>query len=164
MLKEEKKNFVAEFSNELKDKALIYVDYTGMDAETMTELRTQIREQNGLIKVVKNKLLTRMFEKQSIEYEKKIFVGMTALVSCPIEEFGQNGKHLYEAEKQEKLSIKGGYFEGKKVDATFVKKVATIPSKKELYGMLVACLQGTMSNLVFTLDAIKQQKQKDTSK
>ena len=160
MLKQEKIDFVNEFSSEFKDKALIYLNYKGVKAPSMGKLRAQIRNQRGLFKVVKNNLLTLMLEKANIEFDKEKFVGMTAVTVCPLEEFGSNGKILYAAEKNAELSIEGGYFEGRKVNADFVKKIASIPSKQELYGQLVGCLAGMIGNLVFTLKAVADEKEK----
>ncbi|MBL8995493.1 MAG: 50S ribosomal protein L10, partial [Spirochaetia bacterium] len=62
----------------------------------------------------------------------------------------------------DKISIKGGYFEGKFVDAAFVKKMANIPPRDVLLAHLVGSLMGPISNLVFTLQAIAQKKEAGT--
>lgn len=151
---------VKELQDQIKDKELIFFDYEGINVEDLTAIRSSLREKNGLVKVSKNTFMKMALKNNDIEPDEEVFKQMTALAIIE-GEFSDSGKVLSDAEKEEKLKIKGGYYDGKVVDASFVKKLANIPSLDVLYSMLVGCLQGPTSNLVFILEAIAKKKQEE---
>ena len=68
------------------------------------------------------------------------------------------------------MEIKGGLVEGKVIDAEGVKSLANLPSREVLLARLlgsmqspitgfVTVLQGNIRNLVYALDAVRQQKE-----
>ena len=68
------------------------------------------------------------------------------------------------------MEIKGGLVEGKVIDADAVKALANLPSREVLIARLlgsmqspitgfVNVLQGNIRNLVYALDAVRQQKE-----
>jgi len=68
------------------------------------------------------------------------------------------------------MEIKGGLVEGKLIDADAVKALANLPPREVLIAKmlgsmqapitgLVNVLQGSIRNLVYTLDAVRQQKE-----
>ena len=162
MLKVEKINYLKGFTEKIKDRDLILVNYEGMTVKDISEVRTKLRETGSAMAVIKNTLLKRSLENQNINLDDSYFKGMSALVTVG-ESFSDAGKAILEAEKAEKLKIKGGYFEGNIVDDVYVKKLASIPSKDILYGMLVGCLQGPIANLVYTLQGIAEKKENATA-
>lgn len=149
---------VEDFSKDIKGKTLIYFDYEGMDVEVSEGIREKLRECGGTYRVLKNRLVKRSLDGLKFEYDESFFKGMMAVAIVDEEVFASGGKVLLDAEKKEHLAIKGGFYEGKKVDADYVKKLASIPSKEALYSILVGCLQGCVGNLVYTLEDISKQK------
>jgi large subunit ribosomal protein L10 len=143
----------------IKNKSLIFFNYEGIDVVSLTNVRTKLREQNiGSLKVIKNTYLKLALDKCDIKYDPALFKGMTA-VAVTSEDFSSLGKVIHDAQNEKKLSITGGYYEESVVDADYVIKMASIPPRDVLYGMLVGCLHGTIGNLAYTLQAIAEQKQ-----
>ena len=156
-----KQDLVAEFTDKIKGKSLIFVDYKGITVEDLTEVRTKLREYGSTVRVIKNSLLKRVLEANEIKLEDDFFQGMLAITILGDDVFSPSGKVLFDAEKGEKLKIQGGYYEGNSVDTDFVKKLATIPTKETLYSMLVGSLQGPIADLVYTLQGIADKKGAD---
>ena len=157
MYKKDKIEFVADFTEKIKEKELILVEYNGMTVKETTDLRRKLRETGGTFTVIKNTLLKRVLKNNQIEFEGALFKGMSAIVSTG-ENFSDSGKILKEAIKDEKLKIKGGYYDGRSIDGAYVVKLASIPSREVLYSMLVGTLSGPIANLAYALQGIAEKK------
>ncbi len=149
---------VDDFAKEVAGKSLIFVDYEGAPFVALAGIRKDLRPNGSVLRVIKNTYMKVALAKNQIEPSQEIFTGMSA-VAIVGENFSSGGKILLDAEKAEKIAIKGGYFEGKVVDAAFVKKMANIPPREVLLAQLVGSLQGPIANLVFTLQAVAEKKQ-----
>ena len=163
MAKQYKLDVVSNLSESLRNQGVIFVNYNGISAEDIFKIRNEIREVGGGIKIVKNTLLKRavksLYEDINDEADD-LFIGMTALVSIDNDSFMKCAKILQTKEKEEKISIKGGVYQNGQVDSKYIHQLASIPSKDELYGMLVGSLQGIVAGLVYVLDDVKQTKEK----
>ncbi len=161
MIKKEKVQVVKDFAESIKGKALIYVDYKGLDVFSANKIRLKLRDNGGRFKVFKNTLIKRAFELNQTDFDGKVLKGMTGVTITSDDSFTVNGKVLYDAQKEGKLSIKGGFYQGEKVDGRYVVKIVSIPSEKILHEMLVASLKGVISQIVFTLEEVKKEKEKE---
>ena len=86
---------------------------------------------------------------------------MTVTAVVDVDNFSACGKSILEAEKKKKVIIKGGCFEGQYIDADVVRKYASIPSKKELYGMLAGSLNSIIGKIAFVLNEVKEKKEEE---
>ena len=152
---------VKELTQDLMGKSMIYVDYKGINVHDCNVIRSSLRQEGGRFLVFKNTLLKQALEAGKIDYDESIFTGMTALAIMDDESFGNGGKVLYEAEKKQKVVIKGGYYQGASMVARAVQKLVSLPSREVLMGMLVGSLQGVFSNLIHVLDGVVQHKNKE---
>jgi large subunit ribosomal protein L10 len=57
------------------------------------------------------------------------------------------------------ISIKAGFVEGRLYDAKDIKALGDLPSKDVLVSMLLGALQGTIRNLAYSLDQIREKKE-----
>lgn len=157
MANQKKTEQVASLHGLVKDKELIFFNYEGIEVKDFTEIRSQMREQSAQVRVVKNTFLKRVLDDIGVEAPDTLFKGMNAVAALD-GDFSASAKVLYDAEKNQKVKIIGGFYEGSYVEKDYVVKLASIPSLEVLYSMLVGCLAGPVSNLVYTLDAVKDQK------
>jgi large subunit ribosomal protein L10 len=150
-------------------QGIVLADFTGLTVKAMGELRGLCREQNVEFHVVKNRLMRRAAAAADSAALTDILSGPTGVA------FGMKGpieaaKVLTEfAKTNEKLSIKGGYLDGKLLSAAEVTALSKVPSRDELLSMLMSAMQGptrgfvgtlhgVLSKFVRTLDAIAQKK------
>lgn len=165
----EKINIVEQVKKTLEDhKNLVITDYRGLTVESITELRRQLREQGIVYQVVKNNLASIALRAHNIDGLDDYLVGPTAIayaqkdpvVPCKI---------LVEFSKKGTLKIKGGFADGKVINANEVEELSKLPSKEVLIGKLlgtlnapatrlVNVLQGPIRNLVYVLSEISKQK------
>ena len=162
MIQQYKVDLVKDISNDLKGRGVFFINYDSISACDIAAIRTQIREIGGKVKVCKNTFLK--FSILNIYKDFRdvnvLFKGMIAIVIINDDLFLNCAKVLEDSEKQEKIEIKGGIYQKEQINADYVRRLASIPSKEELYGILVGCLNGIFANLVFVLDDIKKSKEK----
>lgn len=158
---------------EIKDKfgrsiAAILTDYRGLNVSEITELRRKLKEQEVEYKVVKNTLTKIAIE--DFDYNLDEFLAGPTAVAFSYEDPVAPAKILVDFSKTHKqLEIKAGVIEGKFAGMDIIDKLAKMPPKEQLlanvvgavqsplYG-LVGVLQGTINNLVYTLQAVHDKK------
>jgi large subunit ribosomal protein L10 len=160
-----------------KSNLILLTDFTGLTVAQMRELREKIRERFGdgaRYMVVKNTLLRISLEKTGYDASQveEALHGPTAVLYVtegdPIEAIKLVYNHIKE-NKFETFKFKGGFLEGKHFSGEQVEELAKLPSKQELYAMLVGAVQGPIRglvyalsgitrNLVYVLNAIKEKK------
>ena len=156
---EQKKQFVAELSEQLKGaKAGVVVDYQGINVAADTALRKSLRESGVNYSVVKNTLLGRAADEVGLGELKSVLEGTTALATCDNDEIIA-AKLLCEfAEKNNSIKIKAGFYEGKVVDAATVQNLAKVPPKDVLLSMFIGGLNSMVAGLARAVNAVAEQK------
>jgi len=157
-------------------KGAVFVGFTGLTVADVTKLRRKFLAANVEYNVVKNTLTRIAAQEAGLEGISEFLEGPTAL-AFSAEDPVAPAKVLKEFIKETKtqaLQIKVGVVEGKVIDAAGVEELASLPSREELIAKLlgsmqapisgtVNVLQGTIRNMVYVLDAIREQKEQQAS-
>lgn len=168
---EQKKQIVEELREKFSNsKVLIITDYKGLDVEKMNALRRKLREGGIEYRVVKNTLLIRASEGTDVALVKEAFKGPNA-VALGYEDPVSPAKLLTQfAKENEHLEIKAGLLNGRVLEPTDIKALASLPSREQLLSKLLSVmvgvptafvntLSGVPRNLVNVLYAIKDKKE-----
>lgn len=154
-----------------KAQVVILTDYRGLNVKDITELRRQLREEGIEYKVVKNTLTKLAVNKVGITDLDTYLEGPTAM-AFSFEDPVQPAKILSKfAKAYEKLEIKAGILQGKVIDIISIKELAELPSREVLLSKVLGvfqaplagfagALQGNFRNVVYALDAVRQEKEK----
>lgn len=155
---EKKKEIVKDLHDKFsRSKVVIVTDYKGLDVPTINELRRQLGELNIEFKVVKNTLLIRAAEDTDIALINDHFKGPSA-VALSYDDPVAPAKVLTNfAGKYEKLEIKTGVMDGKILDLSAIKALATLPGREVLLGQFLSVVNGVTTGFVRTLSAIPRQ-------
>ncbi|MFK7601989.1 50S ribosomal protein L10 [Deinococcus sp. SM5_A1] len=141
----------------LNDIETFYVvDYQGLSAGQLSKLRRDIREKGGQLIVAKNTLIDRALQEGGRDFSATL-KGPSALVLAHSDPAGV-AKALADAAKGNDKgipSVKSGFLEGNKVDASVVNRIASLGSKETLQAELVGVLSAHLSNFVGILEAYK---------
>jgi len=159
MIKAEKKKLVEELIDELgKVDNFYFTDFTGINAEDVTRLRRELRAANARMKVVKNRLLTRVFAELGVQIEDpEVFRGPTAVLYSLDDVLVPARKVKEFAAEEVPISFKGAVLEGRFYTIEEVKRLAAIPSQDELLAQLLGLFEGIKSALVAVLQAKLQE-------
>ena len=115
----------------------VLATYSGLTVEALTELRNEIRAKEGRLKVVKNRLFLRALagdEKYASAAEglKEQLKGPVAAIFAS-EQMPAVAKALVEKSKaNQKIQLKGGFFDGQILNESGVKQIANLPTREEL--------------------------------
>ena len=145
MSRAEKENLVEGLSSRLKSAPFVALaDYRGITVEEVNALRNKFREAGIHYEVIKNKLAKLSIAGSDKEGLNGLLTGMTSWIISGEDPIAAAKVLKAETEaliKGERFSIKGGYFDGEILDGKGVIDVAELPSKDELFAMLLGLLQ-----------------------
>jgi large subunit ribosomal protein L10 len=157
LTRQQKEEQVGQMADTLgRANTLLAIDYRGLTVQDANALRRQFGAAEGEIeyRVAKNTLVRRAVEGTSAQGLVEFLTGPTAL-AISFDEPSAVAKALVDyAKDHEVLEIKGGVVEGEVVDLEAIRRLAALPSKLELRGMLAGTLQAPMRNLAGTLNSL----------
>ncbi|MBN1766732.1 MAG: 50S ribosomal protein L10 [Sedimentisphaerales bacterium] len=117
---------------------LIVVSVRGIKGVDNNIMRGDLLDKQIRLNVVSNSLAGRVFDDLGMAGVREVLVGPSAVV-YGADDIVDLAKVLVEWEKKlEAFQIKGGYLEGKVLDAEAAKALSKLPSRVELQGTVVA--------------------------
>lgn len=140
-----------------KARAAIFAEYRGLTVAQLTQLRTKMRGAQGAFNVVKNRLAKRALDAAKIAGLDQFFTGPTAVASSDGDAAALAKTLVDFAKDNEKLKLKGGYIEGKTIDFSGIKALATLPSREVLLAQVFGLLKTPASQLVNVLAGVPRQ-------
>jgi len=154
---EEAKKTFADYNN------FIFADYRGMTVEQITQLRKKLREQNAVLKVVKNNFARIAFESMDINNVADLLKGPT-VVAMTTEEANVVAKTIFDfanevGKENPVLTVKGACVEKEIFDAAKIEAYSKVPGKKELIAMLMSAINGPARQLAATIKAYAEKKE-----
>ncbi len=174
MKRADKETFVAEFQEKVRETPTLFLtDFTGLDVQSMTELRRRLRDSGAEYLVVKNRLAKRALVELEIPDLSEFLTGPTGVVVAkdgPV----PPAKTLVEFAKdhQDRPTFKVGVLDSALVDAQQFERIAKLPSRDELLAELAGAMQAPMAALAGALEsklqetaglfeALKQEKEQE---
>jgi len=159
---EDKKEIVAAVNQAASGAfAAVVADYRGLTVEQLTKLRSQARENNVYLRVVRNTLARRALQGTAFEVLNESLVGPTIIgLSMSENDMGAAARLLKDfAKANEKLELKVAAYEGKVYAGAQIDLLASLPNRKQALTMLVSVMQAPVSKFGRLLTALQEQKQ-----
>ena len=156
MNKQEKDKTIQALDNMLTDNNNFYLaDISGLNAEQNSALRRLCFKRSVSIKVVKNTLLKKAFEKNDLDFSQlyNVLVGNTSIMQA--EAGNAPAKVIKEfRKKNEKPILKAAHVE----EAMYIgdenlATLAELKSKEELIGDIITLLQSPAKNVISSLQS-----------
>lgn len=164
MSKAERQASVDVLAEAFKQSPNIYVtDFAGLNVARMTDLRRRLRKVGARYVVVKNTLAQRALAANDVAALHSHLAGPTGLVlagSDPLPAAKVLGQF---AKEHHKPSVRAALLDGKAVDAAFVKRLGELPSREELLGQFLGCLNGVLYQVVGALEALKVKREAEAA-
>jgi large subunit ribosomal protein L10 len=180
LTRKQKETIVEELTNAFKaNDGVLMLDYQGVDASGIVELRKRVRAAGGQMQVVKKTLLKRAFTAADLQVpNEEVFEGQTGVVYGFEDPVGVAKvlagfrKELVQTagdEAKVTFAVRGGVLDGNILLAADARALATIPSREELIAKavgsiasplrgLVGVLSGPQRSFVYALNAVAQAK------
>lgn len=149
----EKKEFIQSLNGELSKAGMVVVThYAGLDVQSISKLRNQMREAGAQFRVTKNRLTKRALEGTPYEGISDMFAGPTAIAFS--DDLVAPAKIAVEFSKDfESLVVVGGAMGETRLDAEGIKSLASLPSLDELRAKIVGLVQAPAQKIVGVVQA-----------
>jgi large subunit ribosomal protein L10 len=147
MNRSEKEELVSQVRSKLQSaSSIIITRQTGLTVAEVTDLRRKMKEAGAEFKVLKNTLTRLAVKDTALEGITDMLEGPTAIAfsSDPVSAAKITSKF---ANSNDKLSIVGGYLDGRVLDAKAVDVLAKLPSLDELRSKIIAVIQTPATRL-----------------
>jgi len=135
-------------------KNMVLVDANGLTANQATELRAQMRESKGKVRLLKNSVALHTFKKLGVASFEKHLTGMNALVFGPDPVTIAKKLVAYKEKHAGKGGVKAAFIEGKEEGPSAIVDLAKLPSRPELLSQVLGVMQGVTVKFVSTLNEI----------
>lgn len=154
----QKGEVVVSLKDRLSKSPAIYVtDFTGLTVKRMTDLRRKLRGVGVGYMVVKNTLASRAFAEVQISGLDDVLNGATGLVFAGADPVGA-AKILEDFNREfQQPKVKAGLFDGKRISAEEVKRLATLPSREVLLAQLGGAFQAPMAGMLGAMNGLLTQ-------
>jgi len=164
MTKEQKDKIVAKVKvNIEKADAIFLTNLVGINANDAVALRKQVRDAKGYISIAKNTLLARAAKGTFAEGKISGLSGPSAL-AFSFEDPAAIAKILKTfAATNEVVKLKAGYLGTKEITAAEIQMLASLPSRDQMLGTLLATFMAPAAAFARVLYAIKEQKEQQTA-
>ncbi len=149
----------------LKDaKSVAFTTNQKITVLEVSTLKKDLRAQNAVFLIAKKTLIRIAFKNvYGAEVDLNTLPGQVALIISKgdaLAPLGVANKYANEWKKEEKMSFVGGYMDGRLMDATETKKLATLPSREVLLAKLLGSMMSPLSGLARFFDAAKGDLEK----
>jgi large subunit ribosomal protein L10 len=153
MARADKQAAVAEIVESFNDSTgAVLTDYRGLTVKELRDLRRSLGE-NADYAVVKNTLAKLAASQAGMTGFDELLVGPTAIafINGDVVEAAKGLRDFAKAHPD--LIIKGGYLDGRPIDAKEVAKLADLESREVLLGKMAGAMLASLQNAVFLLNA-----------
>ena len=135
-------------------KVAVVADYRGLTVEEITELRRGLQAQNGDLTVTKNTLCKVAVKDTNFEAVSELMQGPTAIAFGFGDEVAAAKVLSKFIKENKKGEIIGAVLEGKVLSADEAKKLASMPSREELYAKMLGSINSPASGLVYSINGV----------
>ncbi|HOZ81107.1 MAG TPA: 50S ribosomal protein L10 [Candidatus Woesebacteria bacterium] len=137
-------------------KSAALIQYQGLTAGDVANLRAKVKSNGGIIKVVKNTLITRALLKLGINLPETL-TGPTAIAFSNSDEIAPLKDIDSINKEKEKTSFKYGIYNHKLLLATDLQKFLSLPSKTQLIAQFIGGLKNPLQRMVYAMRFNQQQ-------
>jgi large subunit ribosomal protein L10 len=155
MNREQKAAAIEEIATQISEASAVFaVDPTGLSVSQSAEIRTNLRNADATLRVIKNTLTERAADKAGLEELKALLVGPTALTFVRGDAAAAAKAISDYSRTTDLLPFKGGFMDGAQLEVEQIKAIARLPSRDVLYGQLVGVVASPITGLARGLNAL----------
>lgn len=156
---EKKKELVAGLEKSLQGaKSIVFVKFDKLTVKDVNALRRNLQKEGVGYSVAKKTLLKRALTTFGIEGNEPEMPGQIAIAYSGDLLVGAREVFAFQKGHKENISIVGGVFDGKYMNAEEMLGIATIPPLQTLRGMFVNIINSPIQRFAVALDQIAQNK------
>lgn len=140
-------------------KSAVFLNFHGLTVGKTTEMRSALRKAGVKMTVAKKTLTRKAYTARGLQGDMPELDGELAIaygedLIAPAREVNEFQKKF-----EGQVTILGGVFEDKFMSKEEMNKIATIPSKHQLYGMFVNLINSPIQRMAIVVNEIAKSKQ-----
>ena len=139
-----------------ESKSAALIQYQGLSAGDISNLRANIKKAGGSMEVIKNSLISRALNKIGLSLPE-ILTGPTAIAYCDTDEIAPLKEIDIVNKNKEKTFFKYGIYNKKLLSLEELKKFISLPSKSALIAQFIGGLKNPLERLVYAMRFNQQQ-------
>jgi len=148
MNKESKKTYIENMKKVFSsNESVMIAHYQGLNVVQLDALRKELRENEIIFKVTKNRITKIAFNDTPLKELEKFFTGPTA-AAISSEPFLSARILTKFAKTNNNLKIVAGFMEGKVIDQAEVAKIASLPTLQEARAQIVGVLNASAQKII----------------
>jgi large subunit ribosomal protein L10 len=145
---------VAELKEQIEGStALLLTEYRGLTVSEITELRKSLRDGGASFSVIKNTLMRRALEQTEAAELGSLFDGPSAVAFVHEDPVAAAKSVTTAAKKFPALVLKGGFVEGRLLNADEAKSLAELESREVMLSKLAGLMKAEMSRAAAVFQA-----------
>ena len=145
---------VAELKGQIEGStALLLTEYRGLTVAEITELRKSLRDGGARFAVIKNTLMRRALEQTDAAELGALFDGPSAVAFVQEDPVAAAKSVTAAAKRFPALVLKGGFVEGRLLNADEAKSLADLESREVMLSKLAGLMKGEMSRAAAVFQA-----------
>jgi len=149
--RKEKQEMVEQYKDWVENSnAFFIMSFQNMDMQAVDAARAELRDVNGEIHVVKNRLFRLVMDDMDLAFEND-FWEENNMVSFAFSDAPSVAKVMSDISKTNAFEIRRGFMDGRLLAADEVKALADLPTLPVMRGMLLGTIMASASKLVRTL-------------
>lgn len=158
MNRDEKKKQVEALQQELqKARGVVLSGFQGITVSMDFELRRKIAQAGGKYKVVKNRLIERAAQGTPMEPVIRNLAGTTSVAYTETDPVALARALTAYAKDNPLLIFKSGVVEGRLVSLADLGRLATLPSKEELFSKVLFLINSQATRVASTLSGVARK-------
>ncbi len=146
----------------------VITNFMGTSTGELEQLRRNLKKTRANYFVVKNSILSIIFDKMKLEEESSKIEGGMGIAICGEDIINSCSILVNFARTNDKFKIKSAVIEGKRIQAARIKELAALPPRNVLISQVIGgikspitgfvnVLSGTLRKFVYVINAIKQK-------
>ena len=148
MNKESKKNYIEDMKKVFSsNESVMIAHYQGLNVVQLDALRKELRENEIIFKVTKNRITKLAVKETTLKELEKFFTGPTA-AAISSEPFLSARILTKFAKTNDNLKIVAGFMEGKIIDQAEIAKIASLPTLQEARAQIVGVLNASAQKII----------------
>ncbi len=146
----------------LKESNGFYIiDYRGLTVKQFGDLRKKLRDADATCAVLKNNIFRMCLKNAGYPEMDELLEGPNAIIFYN-GDLAAPAKAVKDMANEIKLpTLKGGYADGKAIDADAANAIAELPSREQLLSTLLRTMQNPMSKFARAISLIAEQKNEE---
>jgi len=159
--KEQKKEIVSKIEKVLSGATSVFVHFTGITVNQESAMRRTMKSEGLGYVVAKKTLIRRALDNLGHTGEMDLKGEVAVAYTSGSEDQTAAPRRIHALGKEMgegKLSILGGLFEGKLVDAAMMQRIATIPGMETLRGMFANVINSPRARFAIALSEVAKTK------